>query len=82
MAESERTFDIARLDSYQENMKVSAADAKNKLPELINAVEDGETVTICRRGVPAVDIIRTKKPSRKKRKLGTLKGKIQILDID
>jgi prevent-host-death family protein len=63
-------------------MKVSVADAKNKLPELIKAVEDGETVTICRRGVPAVDIVRTKKPSRKKRKLGTLKGKIQICDID
>jgi hypothetical protein len=27
-------------------MKVSVADAKNKLPELIKAVEDGETVTI------------------------------------
>ncbi len=65
-----------------ESMKVSVADAKNKLPELIKAVEDGETVTICRRGVPAVDIIRTKRPSLKKRKLGTLKGKIQILDID
>jgi len=63
-------------------MKVSVADAKNKLPELIKAVENGETVTICRRGVPAVDIIRTKKPSRKKRKLGTLRGKIQILDVD
>ena len=63
-------------------MKVSVADAKNKLPELINAVENGETVTIYRRGVPAVDIIGTKKPSRKKRKLGTLKGKIQIHDID
>ena len=63
-------------------MEVSVADAKNKLPELIKAVENGEPVTICRRGVPAVDIIRTKKPSRKKRKLGTLKGKIQILDID
>jgi prevent-host-death family protein len=62
-------------------MKVSVADAKNKLPELIKAVENGETVTICRRGVPAVDIIRTKKPCRKKRKLGTLKGKIQIRDI-
>jgi prevent-host-death family protein len=62
-------------------MKVSVADAKNKLPELIKAVENGETVTICRRGVPAVDIIRTKKPSRKKRKLGTLKGKIQIRDV-
>ena len=27
-------------------MKVSVADAKNKLPELIKAVENGETVTI------------------------------------
>jgi prevent-host-death family protein len=47
-------------------MKVSVADAKNKLPELIKAVEDGQTVTIYRHGVPNVDIIRTKKPSRKK----------------
>jgi len=63
-------------------MQVSVADAKNKLPELIRAAEDGEPVTICRRGVPVVDIVRTKKPSRKKRMLGTLKGKIRILDSD
>jgi prevent-host-death family protein len=61
-------------------MQVSVADAKNKLPELIKAVEDGQPVTICRRGVPVVDIVCTKKPARKKRALGTLKGKIQILD--
>jgi prevent-host-death family protein len=61
-------------------MKVSVADAKNKLPELIKAAEDGEIVTICRRGVPAVDIARTKKPSRKKRRPGTLKGKIEVFD--
>jgi len=61
-------------------MQVSVADAKNKLPELIKAVEDGKPVTICRRGVPVVDLVRTKKPSRKARMLGTLKGKIQILD--
>ena len=61
-------------------MQVSVADAKNKLPELIKAVEQGEPVTICRRGVPVVDIVRTKKPTGKKRKLGTLRGKIQILD--
>jgi prevent-host-death family protein len=59
-------------------MQVSVADAKNKLPELIKAVEDGEPVTICRRGVPVVDIVRTKEPSHKKRVLGTLAGKIQI----
>lgn len=56
------------------------ADAKNKLPELIKAVEDGQPVTICRRGVPVVDIVRTRKSTRKKRMLGTLAGKIEILD--
>jgi prevent-host-death family protein len=61
-------------------MEVSVADAKNKLPELIKAVEDGKPVTICRRGVPVVDIVRTRKPARKKRTLGTLRGKIQILN--
>jgi antitoxin (DNA-binding transcriptional repressor) of toxin-antitoxin stability system len=61
-------------------MQVSVANAKNKLPELIKAVENGKPVTICRRGVPVVDIVRTHKPACKKRTLGTLKGKIQILD--
>lgn len=63
-------------------MQVSVADAKNKLPELIKAVEDGESVTICRRGVPVADIVRTAKPRRTQRKLGTLKGRIQITDPD
>jgi prevent-host-death family protein len=63
-------------------MQFSVADAKNKLPELIKAVEDGESVTICRRGVPVVDIVRTKEATGKKRTLGTLKGKIQIIDAD
>ena len=71
---------IAILDSYNVSMQVSVADAKNKLPELIKAVEDGKPVTICRRGVPVVEIVRTRKPARKKRTLGTLRGKIQILD--
>ena len=63
-------------------MQVSVADAKNKLPELIKAAEQGEPVTICRRGVPVVDIVRTKKPVSKKRILGTLRGQIKILDPD
>ena len=62
------------------DMKVSVADAKNKLPELIKAVENGREVTICRRGEPVVDIVRTKEPARKKRKFGTLRGKIKIID--
>ncbi len=63
-------------------MQVSVVDAKNKLPELIRAVEDGEPVTICRRGLPVVDIVRTKKPTPRKIKLGRLKGKIKVLDPD
>lgn len=61
-------------------MKVSVADAKNKLPKLIKAVEKGEQVTITRRGAPVVDIVRTGKPARKKRMFGTLRGKIKIHD--
>jgi prevent-host-death family protein len=61
-------------------MKVSVADAKNKLPELIKAVEKGESVTICRRGTPVVDIVRTTKATRQKPKFGTLKGKVIVHD--
>jgi prevent-host-death family protein len=63
-------------------MQVSVGKAKDKLAELIKSAEEGEPVTICRRGVPVVDIVRTKQPSGRKRRLGTLKGKIQILDPD
>jgi len=61
-------------------MQVSVAEAKNELPELIKTVEGGETVTICRRGVPVVDVVRTKQSNGKKRTLGTLKGRIKIID--
>ena len=61
-------------------MQVSVADAKNNLTDLIKAVEDGQPVTICRCGVPVVDIVRTKKPTGKKPTFGTLRGKIQVLD--
>jgi len=61
-------------------MQVSVANAKDKLPELIKAVENGEPITICRRGVLVVDIVRTKKPVRKKRVLGALRGQIKIID--
>ena len=63
-------------------MKVSVADAKNKLPELIKAVEDGEPVTICRRSMPVVDIVRITKASGEKPRFGTLKGRVMIHDPD
>ena len=76
------SLDMAILDSYNQIMKVSVADAKNKLPELIKAVENGEQVTICRRGTPVVDIVRTAKAASTKPKFGTLKGKVIVRDPD
>lgn len=58
------------------------AEAKNKLPELIKAVEGGESVTICRRGTPVVDMVRTKRANPEKPRFGTLKGKVIIHDPD
>ena len=63
-------------------MKVSVAEAKNTLPKLIKAVEDGEPVTICRHGTPVVDIVRTTKAHPEKPKFGTLKGKVTALAPD
>jgi len=61
-------------------MKVSVAEAKNKLTELIKAVEKGESVTICRRGEPVVDIVRTEKTKQEGPKFGTLRHKVVEID--
>jgi hypothetical protein len=43
-------FGIAISDGYDQLIvKVSVAVAKNNLPKLLRAAEDGESVTICRR---------------------------------
>jgi prevent-host-death family protein len=61
-------------------MKISVAVAKNRLPELIKSVEAGEIVTICRRGLPVVDIVPTKASTIEKPKFGSLRGRIAIND--
>lgn len=63
-------------------MKVSVAEAKNTLPRLIKAVEDGESVTIYRHGTPVVDIVRTTKADPEKPKFGTLKDKVTARNPD
>jgi prevent-host-death family protein len=63
-------------------MKISVAEAKNRLPELIKAVEDGEQITICRRGTPVVDIVRTEQAVREKPAFGTLTGRVRVHDPD
>lgn len=59
-------------------MKVSVADAKNRLPELIKAAEDGKSVTLCRRGKPGVNLVRTSKPTAEAPNFETLKNKVMI----
>ena len=63
-------------------MKVSVAEAKNNLPKLIKAVEDGESVTIYRHGTPVVDLVRTTKARTEKPKFGTLKDRVKVVDPD
>jgi prevent-host-death family protein len=63
-------------------MKVSVAEAKNTLPKLIKAVEEGESVTIYRHGTPVVDIVRTTKADSRTPKFGTLKGRVTATDPD
>ena len=59
-------------------MDVSTAEAKNRLPELIRMVEDGEQVVITRHGRPVAQIAR---PPAERRKpiLGGMKGRIRLL---
>jgi prevent-host-death family protein len=49
---------------------------------LIQQVEKGERVTICRHGTPVVDLVPTAKLDRKPRQFGTLRDKLRILDPD
>jgi prevent-host-death family protein len=59
-------------------MKISVAGAKNNLAQLLQQVEKGERVTICRCGVPVADLVRATMINRT-RHFGTLGGKIKIL---
>lgn len=59
-------------------MDVSIAEAKNRLPELIRAVEDGDTVIITRHGKPVAQIA-PPPPERRRVRLGGMKDRIQLL---
>jgi prevent-host-death family protein len=59
-------------------MDVSIAEAKNRLPELIRAVEGGDKVVITRHGKPVAQIT-PPPPERRKPRLDTMKGRIKFL---
>lgn len=59
-------------------MDFSIAEAKNKLPELIRAVEEGKTIVITRHGKPVAQL--TAAPvGRRQVRLGEMQGQIQLL---
>jgi prevent-host-death family protein len=63
-------------------MQIGLGDARDKLSQLVQAVLDGEQVTILRHGEPVVDIVRTEHREREVPKFGTLAGKGVIVDPD
>jgi prevent-host-death family protein len=59
-------------------MDVSIAEAKNRLTELIRAVEQGEQVVITRHGKPVAQL--TPPPSERRQiQWGALRGRIKLL---
>lgn len=59
-------------------MDVSIAEAKNRLPELIRAVEEGEKVIITRHGKPVAQIAPAP-PERRKIRLGGMRDRVKLL---
>lgn len=59
-------------------MNVSVAEAKNRLPELIRAVENGEEVVITRHGKPVAQLAPLS-PAYRQVRLGGMKGRVELL---
>jgi antitoxin (DNA-binding transcriptional repressor) of toxin-antitoxin stability system len=60
-------------------MDVSVAEAKNRLSELIHAVENGENVVITRHGKPVAQLSAPAPERRRRAQLGGMKDRIQLL---
>ena len=58
-------------------MTVSVAEAKDRLPELIRAVEAGEKIIITRHGRPVAELAPAPIVRRRVR-LGAMKGRIRL----
>jgi antitoxin (DNA-binding transcriptional repressor) of toxin-antitoxin stability system len=57
---------------------VSIADAKNRLPELVRAVENGEIVVITRHGKPVAQLS-APPVERRQVRLGGMRDRIELL---
>ena len=61
-------------------MTYTVSEAKNKLPELIKQAEAGMRVTITKRGIPVVEIVRKTDDPLRKRVFGVLGKKKIVVD--
>lgn len=61
-------------------MTYTVAEAKNRLPDLIKQAEAGVRVTITKRGIPVVEIVRKVEESRPRRVYGVLGTKKVVFD--
>jgi prevent-host-death family protein len=69
---------MAIFYGYNQLMKVSTADAKDRFTEIIRAAESGERVVITRHGKPVAQIGPPPRESNQVR-LGGMKGRIRLL---
>ncbi len=63
-------------------MNYTVSEAKNRLPELIKQAEAGARVTITKRGIPVVEIVRKIEGVKPKRVFGVLGSKKIVIDPD
>lgn len=59
-------------------MNVTVAEAKNRLPKLIRAAEEGERIVITRRGKPVAQLSRAP-AERRKVVFGGMKDRVRLL---
>lgn len=59
---------------YMVMKKVNVHEAKAQLSELLDQVQAGETVVICRRNVPVAELRAIPPPRRRRRPIGLARG--------
>ena len=67
---------------YSNDVQVTSAYAKAKLPELLKAVENGETVQITRYNKPIASLVPYMASQGAQPRLGTAPSSVKIVDPD
>lgn len=59
-------------------ISVNINEAKSQLSYLLNLIEQGEVVKICRRNVPIAEVKKIEQEEKPKRRFGLLKGLVSV----